>query len=81
METVELRELAELVSLKEAELAYGFETCILTGFVSEFGHVADALESHEEIGADVLEAYRGAYQKLERLSEQGITGFIVNDLF
>jgi hypothetical protein len=80
MKTVELKALAELVSQKESELAYGSETCILTGFVNEFGHVADALGSHAEIGADVLEAYKDAYRKLERLPEQGITDFIVSDL-
>jgi hypothetical protein len=81
METIELKELAELVSQKEAELAYGSETCILTGFVSEFGHVVDALESHAEINAEALEAYRDAYAKLERLSAQGIEDFCVSDLF
>lgn len=79
--SAKMSKLASLVAEKEAEFAYGSETCILTGFVNTFGFVEDALRSDAMIGADVLEAFRDAYSKLERLNKQGNTDFVVGDLF
>ena len=77
---MKLRDLAEYVAEMEAELAPGSETCLLTGFVNDFGYLEEALESDQEIDDDSLDLWRSAYarhQELEALGED----FNISDCF
>jgi hypothetical protein len=77
---MKLSELAKFVKGKESELAYGSETCLLTGFVNSYGYLSEALESDAEIDDTDLELWKQAYAKYEDYEKQGID-FNISDLF
>jgi len=77
---MKLSELANYVAEMEAELAYGSETSLLTGFVNEFCYVSDAQDSDDEIDDDIFDIWKDAYTKYQELEEAG-EDFCISDCF
>jgi hypothetical protein len=73
-------DLAELVSEKEAELAYGSETCLLGAFVNEYGFVDEAKQNDTTISDEDYQLWVDAYEKYEELEAAG-EDFNVSDCF
>lgn len=67
MKTYTLKDLAELVKAKEAELAPGSETTLLGAFVSEYDYTDRCIEDRgdEEIDEDTYQEWVDAYKKLK----------------
>lgn len=77
-----MRELAELIREREADLAYGSETGLLGAFVHEHGHVQDCIyERGDEIVSDEeYQAWAEAYDRMEQLEADG-EDYNIGDLF
>ena len=72
-----LKDLAQFVSEKEAELAPGSETIILGGFVSEYDYVSSILNEETELDisqdeTEAYELYKEAYSRMARFEADGV---------
>ena len=65
-----LKQLAEMIKEKETELAYGSETSVLSGFVSQYDYVDSILSGDTalDVDQDVTQSYddyKDAYNDLD----------------
>jgi hypothetical protein len=75
-ETKTIKDLAEYIEEREAELAHGSETILLDGFVRDYDHVGSVLDGDTDIdvttdATDVYNWYVAAYAEMERLESLG----------
>ena len=76
-----MRELAELIKDREADLAYGSETGLLGVFVHEHGHVQDCMERGDDVvSEEEFQAWADAYDRMEQLEADG-EDYDIGDLF